>query len=144
MAFCPIYGTRLVREGTVRYCGKAESTTAAGEICRKLLGDSPSEQVVAVLLDAQKQVIGVAKVSSGTLDCSLVHPREFFRPAILANAQAIIMAHNHPSGNLEPSSQDIDCYRRLTQGGELLGIACLDSIIVSDVAYFSLRDGGYR
>ncbi len=144
MAFCPIYGTRLVREGTVQYRGKADSTTAAGEICRKLLADSPTEQVVSVLLDSQKQIIGVARVTVGTLDCSLIHPREFFRPAILANAQAIIMVHNHPSGNLEPSSHDIECFRRLVKGGDLLGIPCLDSIIVSDVASFSLRDGGYR
>lgn len=90
------------------------------------------EHFIALYLDARSKVKGVNVVSIGTLSASLVHPREVFRPAIVAGAAAVIVAHNHPSGDISPSPEDKEAVRRLAKAGELLGIPRLDSIIVAE------------
>ena len=129
--YCPIYSTQLVRQRSVRYSGKLNSTLAATQIVTEMLRDSPSEQLVAVLLDTKLMVIGAHVITCGILDASLAHPREIFRPAILANASALILAHNHPSGDLTASRQDHEIFDRCKQAGELIGIPCHDAIIVA-------------
>jgi DNA repair protein RadC len=129
--YCPIFTTQLVRQCSVRYSGKLNSTRAATQIVAKMLRDSPNEQLVAVLLDTKLAVIGAHVITHGILDASLAHPREIFRPAILANASAVILAHNHPSGELNASRQDYEVFERCRQAGELIGIACHDAIIVA-------------
>jgi len=89
------------------------------------IGAGVLEQFVVLLLDAQHKAIGVNIVSIGSLTASLVHARETFKPAILSNSAAIIVAHNHP-GSVEPSVEDIELSRRLREAGELLGIRVLD------------------
>jgi DNA repair protein RadC len=104
--------------------------------------DSPQEHFVAFLVDARHELVGMIEVSRGTIDASLVHPREVFRAAILANAAAILVAHNHPSGDIKSSSDDREVTRKLQSAGELIGIALLDHVIVGSGGYVALRENG--
>jgi DNA repair protein RadC len=102
-----------------------------------------------LLLNTRRRLIDVAKISDGTLDTILVHPREVFKPAIAANAAAIILLHNHPSGEATPSEADIKVTRDLIRAGQLLKIEVLDHIILGRATqerpkdYMSLRELGY-
>jgi DNA repair protein RadC len=98
------------------------------------------EHFVVLHLDSAHRPISVEVVSVGSLNQSIVHPREVFKGALLANAQAIIAAHNHPSGNLNPSDADRRAFDQLTSAGELLGIKVLDFLIVSGPRFRSLVD----
>ncbi len=93
--------------------------------------ESKKEHFVAFYLDTQGKVIERQIVSIGTLDASLVHPREVFEPAVALHAASIIVAHNHPSGNLEPSPEDTEITKRLVHAGKILGIALVDHVIVT-------------
>ncbi len=99
-----------------------------------------SEHFVAFHLDARNQVTNFQTVSIGTLSASLVHPREVFKAAILANSHAIIVAHNHPGGSLTPSSEDLDTTETLIKAGDLMGVKVIDHIIVSSNGLYSLRE----
>ena len=100
------------------------------------------ERFVALLLDGRHRVCGETVVSQGTLTASLVHPREVFRPALRAGAAALILVHNHPSGDPTPSHEDRDITERLVRAGLLLGVSVLDHVIVADRGYCSLREEG--
>jgi DNA repair protein RadC len=108
-------------------------------IVRADLLDKKKEHFFIVLLDTRNQYIGREKVSVGSLDTSIVHPREVFRPAVAASASSVILVHNHPSGNLEPSEEDIKITRRLVEAAEIMGIEVLDHIIISDKKCLSLK-----
>ena len=100
------------------------------------------ECFVTISLSGSHKVIGTHIVSKGLVNQTIVHPREVFRPAIADNATAIIIAHNHPSGNLEPSAEDKGTTRRIKEAGNLLGIKVLDHLIVSPSVkgYFSFLE----
>lgn len=98
------------------------------------------EHFVAFHLDAKHQVIGYHIVSHGTVTASLVHPREVFKAALLANSNALIVAHNHPTGILKPSTEDLDVTKILIQAGQLLGVQLVDHIIVGSGGLNSLRE----
>jgi DNA repair protein RadC len=100
------------------------------------------EHFLVVLLDTRNQVIKVSEVSVGSLDTSVVHPREVFKEAISASAAAVIFVHNHPSGDTEASEDDIRLTKRLAEAGEIMGIDVLDHIIVTDKDYLSLKSKG--
>ena len=106
------------------------------------LRDKKKEYFLALLLDTRNQLIKVAEISVGSLDSSIVHPREVFKEAISASAAAVIFAHNHPSGDAEASPDDIELTKRLAEAGELVGIDVLDHIIVGDKKYSSLKRKG--
>lgn len=89
------------------------------------------ERLISILLDSKNKIIGIDLVSVGTLNYSLVHPREVFRKAIAAGSNAIIIAHNHPSNSLDPSSADIKVAKTLEKCGNILGIQLLDSLIIT-------------
>lgn len=89
------------------------------------------ERFIAILLDTKNRIIGIDLISIGTINQAPAHPREIFRKAITAGANSIIIAHNHPSGDVTPSRADIDVARRIDKCGELLQIMLLDSLIVS-------------
>jgi len=91
------------------------------------------------LLNQKNGIIGINTVSVGNLSSSIVHPREVFKPAIVAGAASIIVAHNHPSGDPTPSSNDIYVTTRLKEAGDILGIAVLDHVIIGDGCYVSLK-----
>lgn len=93
---------------------------------------SKKEHTVAFYLDTQRRLIERRIISVGTLDASLLHPREVFEPALQLSAAGVVLAHNHPSGNLEPSDEDIAITKRVAEAGDLLGITLIDHIIVSD------------
>ncbi|MDP6540121.1 MAG: JAB domain-containing protein [Planctomycetota bacterium] len=93
-----------------------------------------------LLLDGKHRLRSVRRVSEGTLTTSLVHPREVFRPAIAEAAAAVVVAHNHPSGDPEPSREDLDVTRRLARVGRLIGIPLLDHVVVGHGVWVSIRD----
>ena len=103
-----------------------------------------SEEVCAMItLDVSKNVTGVFEVSIGSVSSSIVTPREVFKRAILQNAKSVILAHNHPSGNVSPSSSDIDTTEKLVQTGKIMDIVVVDHLIIgSDDNYFSMRSEG--
>ncbi|MFM7739823.1 MAG: RadC family protein, partial [Planctomycetota bacterium] len=125
---------------------RIQSTDDARAYCsehfRRLASDSKHEEFHLVLLNTRYEPIGSHRVSAGTLDASLVHPREVFRPAIKEAAKAILLVHNHPSGDPTPGEQDIRVTRRLNDVAKLVGIDILDHIVVAAGGTFSLRDAG--
>jgi DNA repair protein RadC len=106
------------------------------------LRDASCECFLVVLLDGRHRVLREVVTSQGTLTASLVHPREVFRPALREAAAALILVHNHPSGDPTPSREDREVTARLARAGELLGIPVLDHVIVAERGYASLRDDG--
>jgi len=100
------------------------------------------EHFRAVLLNTKNHVLKTVEISVGSLDASLVHPRECFRPAVAASAASIILMHNHPSGDPEPSADDINITKRLKETGKVLGIEVLDHIIFGAGKYVSLKEKG--
>jgi DNA repair protein RadC len=107
------------------------------------LQNKKKEHFYALLLDSKNQIISEELISVGTLNSSLVHPREVFNPAIKASANSIILVHNHPSGDCEPSFEDKKVSKMLYTAGDLLGIKMLDHIIVGKNAYVSLNKEGF-
>jgi len=144
-ASVPVYKIMLVREGRVPcYNQQIRSAVDASTLLHTYLADVDREHFVTILLNQKNRVVGVNTVSIGSLTASVVHPREVFKPAILSNAAAIILAHNHPSGAPQPSQEDRVLTVRLVAAGKLLGISVLDHVIIGDgtSAYFSFADEG--
>ena len=144
-ASVPIYKISLVREGRVAcYEQQIRSSANVSTILQTYLADVDREHFVVLLLNQKNRVVGVNTVSIGSLTASVVHPREVFKPAILSNAASIILAHNHPSGQPQPSQEDRVLTVRLVAAGKLLGISVLDHVIIGDgtSAYFSFADEG--
>ena len=147
--------TTTLRELTVRYSVKKDSDdqpvvvgrtigipSDAAAAFMAILRDEPSEVFAILCLTTKHRVIAYHEVSRGTLDATLVHPREVFKAALLANSAALVISHNHPSGDSTPSLDDIDLTRRLAAAGELLGISLLDHIVIGDGRYFSFKEAG--
>lgn len=111
--------------------GSVSDPKHATAVLRELIGAKDREHFVVLHLSARNCISSAEIVSVGTLTGSLVHPREVFKGAILANAAALICGHNHPSGSASPSPEDTELRRRLTAAGELLGIPLLDFIVVT-------------
>ena len=126
--------------GELTYRDTLRSAEAAFQVLRQVLADRPTEEFWTILLDSKHRVLGLAQTSVGTLTSSLVHPREVFGPAIRMGAAAVIVGHNHPSGDPEPSPEDLEVTRRLVDAGKLLGIPLLDHLVCGREAYVSLRD----
>jgi DNA repair protein RadC len=105
-------------------------------------GARPVEQFGVMMLDTKHRLLRTSVVSVGTLDSSPAHPREVFREAASACAAAIVLFHNHPSGDPLPSRDDIELTRRLVQAGEIMGIDVIDHVILADTRYFSFREAG--
>jgi len=101
------------------------------------------EIFVAILLSARNTVIGIETISVGSLNASIVHPREVFQPAVAQSAASLILAHNHPSGNPDPSDDDLALTRRLVSVGDLMGIPIVDHLIVAGGGFLSLKQQGY-
>ena len=120
---------------------KFNSPEVVAEYLKKRIGREKKEHFVMLYLDARNKLI-VDNVSVGTLNASLVHPREVFKNAIQANAAQVIVAHNHPSGDPEPSEDDLVITKKLIKAGEILGIAVVDHIIITRNNYFSLKAQG--
>lgn len=105
-----------------------------------LYGGHRVERFGLVLLDAKQRLIRTTILSVGSLDTSIAHPREVFREAMLASAAAVVLFHNHPSGDPQPSTEDVLLTRRLAQAGDVMGIDVLDHIILGEARWFSFKD----
>ena len=105
----------------------------------KKLRKESREHFLVILLNARHEATAVETISIGSLNASIVHPREVFKPALLASAASVVLVHNHPSGDCEPSEEDLSITRRLVECGELLGIGVLDHVIVSSRGITSFR-----
>ncbi len=115
---------------------------AVAEYLLPLYGGQPVEQFGVVLLDTKRRVLRTRVLSIGTLDASVIHPRDVFREATAANAAGIVLFHNHPSGDPEPSDDDEVLTHRLVAAGVLMGINVVDHVILGDVRYYSLWEKG--
>jgi DNA repair protein RadC len=126
-----------------RYRGKAPKAIRGPDdvvaIVGRRLRKEKREHFLVLLLNARHEVIGRETVSIGSLNASIVHPREVFKPAILESAASILLVHNHPSGDAEPSEEDLAITKRLVEAGELLGIQVLDHVILASRGVVSLR-----
>ncbi len=141
----PVYQVRLVRETSLSWEQPSiRSSADAAALFQQYLADVDREHFVVALLDQKNKVIGIHTVSMGSLTASVVHPRETFKTAILANAAAMVLGHNHPSGTPEPSREDRRLTARMVEAGKLLGITILDHVIVGDgsTRYYSFADQG--
>jgi len=98
---------------------------------------------VVICLDTKNQPTAINVCHVGSLNASLVHPREVMKPAILSNAASILVGHNHPSGNSEPSQEDIQVTRKLVEAGKIMGIELLDHIVIGEDEFVSLKEKGY-
>ena len=137
----PAYKVMLVRDNT-----RIETETKfinspddVNKIIQSYLNGVDREHFVIVLLNRKNGIIGINTVSVGDLSSSIVHPREVFKPAIVAGAASIILAHNHPSGDPKPSLVDVRVTKRIKEAGDILGIEVLDHIIIGDGCYESLK-----
>ncbi len=113
------------------------------ELLQALIGADDREHCILITLDTKNQINKIHTVSIGSLNASIVHPREVFKLAVKTNAASIIISHNHPSGNTIESKEDIEITERLKEAGKILGIELLDHIIVGEDSYRSLREQGY-
>ena len=107
---------------------------------RYLVGDSPVEEFVTVLLDVKHRVLRDVRVSVGILNGSLIHPREVFAAAVEERAAAVVLVHNHPSGDPSPSPEDREVTRRLRSAGGIVGIPVMDHVIIGSCSFYSFRE----
>jgi len=112
------------------------------KVVRQKLKDKKKEHFLILCLDTKNNLKKISTISTGTLDANLVHPREVFKEAIQSLASSIILVHNHPSGNPEPSEADIDITKRIVETGKIVGIDVLDHIIVTENKSFSFKEKG--
>ena len=136
----------LSREGTQPPATSGQPITDAHSafvILAPLLRGQPTERVVALLLDTKHRLIRSAPITTGSVNASLIHPREVFHEAVRARATAVILAHNHPSGDPAPSEEDIALTEQLAAAGRLVGIPLLDHIIIGGERHVSLAQEGY-
>lgn len=143
------FGLKLFQALSERYAKERIPTrislTTPREVAdylRERLGRESKEHFVSLMLNSHNGLIKVNDISIGTINESLVHPREVFEPAIRHSAAYIIVAHNHPSGNLDPSIEDVKLTHRLISVGELIGITVLDHLIISFKGHVSLKEKG--
>ena len=137
-----IAGFELARRGLNQGMGIAASITSPADAVGLLadIKDRRKEHFIALFLNARNQVICREDVSVGSLNASLVHPREVFAPAVGSAAASVILAHNHPSGDVTPSREDIELTRRMVQAGEIMGIEVLDHLIVGAERFLSMKE----
>ncbi|MFU1792574.1 JAB domain-containing protein [Paenibacillus azoreducens] len=139
-----VVSLRLVREKTsILYPQRRIYRAAdAADLFLQFLGDFDREAFCILTLDTKNQPTAIHMVSCGTLNASLVHPRETYKLAILANAASIIGCHNHPSGDPTPSSEDVEITKRIRDAGLLMGIELLDHIVLGEGNFVSLKERG--
>lgn len=139
-----IVSLKMVREGSVLYdVRKISSPADAATLGRRFLEEADREQLIVCCLDTKNQPLSINVASVGSLNSSIVHPREVFKIAVISNAASVIIFHNHPSGDTVPSTEDINITHRLKDAGKLIGIDVIDHIIIgSEGKYCSLKEKG--
>ena len=134
-------GRRTLLRGTLERPRLVVPSQAAAYLLPQF-GAGPVEQFGILMLDTKKRVIRIKIVAVGSIDATIVHPREVFREAAAASAAAIVLFHNHPSGDPTPSNDDLLLTTRMIQAGDIMGIEVIDHIILADQRYFSLVEAG--
>lgn len=139
-----VYENVSVREDITRYLSPDTRYTAPSQIFHafQFLMQETKEHFITLHLDGKNRVICMDVVSIGSLNQSIVHPREVFKTALLSNAAAVLLVHQHPTGDPAPSSEDISITRRLKEAGDLMGIKVLDHLIIGDNDYCSFVEKG--
>jgi len=139
-----IVSVKIVKESSILYKERRVKSPQDGYILIKgFLEDKDREHFIMVALNTKNEPVSINVCHIGSLNSSIVHPREIMKVAILSNAASILVAHNHPSGSVTPSIEDIQVTERLKQAGELMGIELLDHLIIGDNSYLSLKEKGY-
>ncbi|ODV53735.1 MULTISPECIES: JAB domain-containing protein [Lysinibacillus] len=139
-----IVSVKLVKEASMLYKQRrVRSPQDSYELFRDYIGEVDREHFVVACLDTKNQPTNISTVHIGSLNTSIVHPREVMKTAILSNAASIICCHPHPSGDPTPSPEDIDVTERLAEVGKIVGIELLDHIIIGDGKFISLKEKGY-
>jgi DNA repair protein RadC len=145
-----IFGLKLFQAISERYAKEQipkeislSSPRAVAGFLQKRIGREKREQFVTLALDTRNHLVKVSSISVGTLDASLIHPREVFREAIQASAAGVIIAHNHPSGHLEPSEEDLEATQNLIAVGKIIGIHVIDHVIITKSGFLSLREKSF-
>ena len=139
------YRRTLLAEPTEDYASIHDANDAK-TLARRLIGDETQEVMVLLFLNTAHKITGYSEISRGGLSETTVDPKILFRNALLSNASAFIIVHNHPSGNLTPSLSDIEMTKRVNDGANALGLTFLDHLIVTSEGHFSLaceRLGGF-
>ena len=145
MKFIQRYDIRMVRDGRVPIMEAPVIIRTPADTIPVLeaeLGSKSAEVFLALAMNTKNHVIAILPVSQGSLNASIVHPRELFQRAILSNGASLILAHNHPSGDASPSPEDIALTRRLVEAGQLLDIPILDHIILGYGNFYSFKEHG--
>lgn len=135
------FGGRIARAPQVKE-GTVMSSSWVGEYLLKEMAGLTQEHVVALYLNTKNEIIKNETIFVGSLNTSVAHPREIFKGAVRYSAARIILAHNHPSGNTEPSDADFSFTRRVVDAGEMMGIEVIDHFIIGEKDYLSLRENG--
>jgi DNA repair protein RadC len=139
-----IVSVKLVKESSLLYKERSiKSPEDVYNLMNHFLHDLDREAFIVISLDTKNQPVSINICHVGSLNASIVHPREVMKSAILSNAASIVIGHNHPSGNCSPSREDIEVTTRLVEAGKIVGIDVLDHIIVGDGEYVSLKEKGY-
>lgn len=138
-----VVSIKMVRESSVLYnIRRISEPKDIVDLGKKFLDELDREELIVACLNAKNEVNSVNVVSIGSLNNSIVHPREVFKTAILSNAASIVMIHNHPSGDVTPSKEDKEITLRIKESGIILGIKLLDHIIIGNDAYYSFKEYG--
>ena len=137
------FSREQVSEGLADYISSTRFTSASQvyELFSDLRHET-KEHFIAVHLDGKNRIVCFDRVSVGSLNQSIVHPREVFKSVLLSSAAALILVHNHPTGDPTPSAEDMAITKRLCEAGDLLGIRVLDHVIVGDGQYLSFAERG--
>ncbi|MFD2214991.1 RadC family protein [Metabacillus endolithicus] len=139
-----IVSLKLVKETSILYKERSIRSPEDGyKLMKHFLGDLDREAFIVISLDTKNQPVSINICHVGSLNASIVHPREVMKSAILSNAASIMVGHNHPSGNSSPSREDLDVTKRLAEAGKIVGIELLDHIILGDDEYVSIKEKGY-
>ena len=140
----PLYTTRLVCEKNFPFCERIQVSSPAdvAGVLQEYFRDKDREEFLIVFLNTANVITGLSQISVGGLSASIVEPRQVFKVAILANAAAVILAHNHPSQNPEPSREDIRITRQLVEAGKIMGVPVHDHLILAGDTYTSLAERG--
>ena len=133
------FGQRIAQKTIEKKITKISSSEDIYNYLKNELADKKNEYFYAILLDTKNVIISKEVISIGTLDASLVHPREAFKPAVKKSAKSIIFVHNHPSGDFSPSNDDFKTTQRLVEAGDILDIKVLDHIIIGKDGYYSFK-----
>ncbi|SDZ00175.1 DNA repair protein RadC [Bacillus sp. 166amftsu] len=135
---------KMVKEGSLLYKERRiKSPEDASVLLKQFLGEVDREYFIVLCLDTKNQPTAINVCHIGSLNASIVHPREVLKPAIISNAASIIVAHNHPSNDPTPSREDIEVTKRLAEAGKIIGVELLDHVIVCSDSFISLKEKGY-